>query len=504
VNRGYHCEMTNNPYFCFMIDIKTKIHDKYSIEFKVGFKSERKSKFDDFSMAMWIFVPGSLDINSTTYSKASFYQDLKSNVRLITPVYRLDDIAGKDSEPFSILRKAIADVSIDPSEKAIKEYEYNLKIFAAIVKSSLRDSTDLIVSESDSDKLISFCGKYCSAINDILREFHSLRTSIISLDVTKKHLDSYRYADEFICHIVASHVFKVISYLHEQQLGLFDDTINSLKSIIKEIDHYRIQMEYPTVSTDDSKNAIFIHRQSSLKKFVERQLYLRVPKKKDGIIVEQVYYSLAAGLAMLFATVVAWAFQSTFGNLTWPLFIALIISYMMKDRIKELTRFYFVSKKASKYYDNKAKISMHDKEIGTLKEAMDFISIEKVPDDVMEKRHASPLVGADRRIGEDNVILYRKSIHLESDIVKDNEPYVFPGIHDIIRLQVNSFIHKMDNPSVDSVYIDEDDLIHKIPCAKNYYLNFVLKYTCDGNTEFKRFRVTLNRNGITAIDSIAI
>lgn len=486
-----------------MIDIKTKIHDQYSIEFKVGFKSERKLKFDDFSMAMWIFVPGSLNINSSTYSKSSFYQDLKSNVRLITPIYKLGEIVSNAAEPYLILKKAISDVAANPSSQTIKEYEYHLKLFAAIVKSSLRDSTDEII-DSPANNIVPLCDQYCASITEILREFHSLRSTIISLDVTKKHLDSYRYADEFVCHIVATHVYKTMRFLESQNNDSFEESIASLKRIIKYIVGYRTQMEYPNISTDEAKNAIFIHRQSSLKKFVERQLYLRVPKKKDGVIAEQMYYSLAAGLAMLFATVVAWAFQSTFGNLTWPLFIALIISYMMKDRIKELMRFYLVSKKGSKYYDNKAKISMHDQEIGTLKEAMDFIPVENVPDDVMEKRHASPLVGADRRIGEDNVILYRKHIHLESDIVQENEPYVFPGIHDIIRLQVNTFIHKMDNPIVNSAYIGEDDSIHMIPCPKNYYLNFVLQYTCDGNTEFKRFRVTLNRNGISAIDSIVI
>ena len=45
-----------------MIDIKTKIHDRYSIEFKVGFVTRRKTKKNDFTVGMWIFVPESLDI----------------------------------------------------------------------------------------------------------------------------------------------------------------------------------------------------------------------------------------------------------------------------------------------------------------------------------------------------------------------------------------------------------------------------------------------------------
>ena len=42
-----------------MIDIITKIHDRFSIEFKMGFVTRRKLRRNDFSVYMWIFVPKS-------------------------------------------------------------------------------------------------------------------------------------------------------------------------------------------------------------------------------------------------------------------------------------------------------------------------------------------------------------------------------------------------------------------------------------------------------------
>ena len=62
-----------------MIDLETKIHDKFTLEFKVGFNTEtaeRKTKFRDYVMNTWIFVPNSLDINAAKYSKEDFYRDL--------------------------------------------------------------------------------------------------------------------------------------------------------------------------------------------------------------------------------------------------------------------------------------------------------------------------------------------------------------------------------------------------------------------------------------------
>ena len=40
-----------------MIEIDTRIHDRYSIELKVGFVTRKKLRMNDFSLAMWFFVP---------------------------------------------------------------------------------------------------------------------------------------------------------------------------------------------------------------------------------------------------------------------------------------------------------------------------------------------------------------------------------------------------------------------------------------------------------------
>ena len=52
-----------------MIDVETKIHDKFSIEFKIWFSGQESSKKNDFSLNSWIFVPNSLDVNKNTYDK---------------------------------------------------------------------------------------------------------------------------------------------------------------------------------------------------------------------------------------------------------------------------------------------------------------------------------------------------------------------------------------------------------------------------------------------------
>lgn len=476
-----------------MIDIKTKQHDKFSLEFKVGFITRRKLRKNDFKMAMWIFVPRGLDINPSTYSKSNFYQDLKSNIRLITPKFLLRDIPG---EPVGILRKACEDAASNPTNTFFREYEYHIKMFAAIVKSAARDESANIIATKRREDIEFLCQDYVKNIKKVLEVFHSLRNIILAPSVTQEHLDTYRYADEFICNTLIRHLFTIKNKVKDAPEVLLEE--------IREIDAYRISMGYRRPDPQDTRaSSLYLHRIGTLKKLVESQLFLRVPKKKDGVLVEQLYYSIAAGLAMLFATVVAWVFQSTFGNLTWPLFIALIISYMMKDRIKELMRYYFAHRLSNRHFDNTAKISIRDNEIGVLKEAMDFVSLDRVPSTVMEKRLSTFLTAAERRVCDDTVILYRKNINIDRDKMEEGSLYNLPGINDIIRLQVDSFTHKMDNPVIEQSCLDAEGNETLLVCTRNYFLNIVLQYTFDGATEFKHFRVSFNRDGISQIEEIS-
>ena len=80
-----------------------------------------------------------------------------------------------------------------------------------------------------------------------------------------------------------------------------------------------------------------------------------------------------------------------------------------------------------------------------------------------------------------------------------NNVYHTDGINDIIRLNINNFLQKMDNPYVPLQVIDEDNNMHRIDCRKVYFLNIVMQYQYDDKTDYKRFRVSLTRNGIESI-----
>ena len=137
-----------------MIDLSTKIHDKFTLEFKVGFntgQATQPAKFRDYVMNTWIFVPNSLDINAVKYSKEDFYRDLKSGVRLITPSYSLHELANDDELlPSKSLVTNFNGLHIAPDDT--KDLTHSIKMYCAIAKSAFRDGCFSALQEPDAAK----------------------------------------------------------------------------------------------------------------------------------------------------------------------------------------------------------------------------------------------------------------------------------------------------------------------------------------------------------------
>ena len=137
-----------------MIEENVKIHNRFSIELKLSFLARKKKKVSEFAVNTWIFIPNSLDINPSNYDKKDFYRDLKSNIRLITPVYLLRDIASGDESPLKQLENAFRKLASEPTRTNITEYEHQIKMFLSIIKSALRNETNHILQ---SEKLKIMC-----------------------------------------------------------------------------------------------------------------------------------------------------------------------------------------------------------------------------------------------------------------------------------------------------------------------------------------------------------
>jgi hypothetical protein len=485
-----------------MIDEHIKIHNRFSFEIKFGFMARKKAKVSEFAVNTWMFIPNSLDINSSNYEKKDFYRDLKTNIRLITPVFLLRDICKGGKSPLALLEKAMKSLAGNPTRTNISSYEYHIKIFVSIVKSAVRNESHHIVQNNIREDTEFLIETFLNNTEEISKSYRKLRRIINVPTVQNDLMNYYLFGDEFMSNVIEQHAFRLLRYVLKQGVDKKSHYAARLSELIKNERNYKHQKGFAVISDKESgKNRELLHRLNLLKRYAENVLFVSARRKKEGFVKEQVYYSLAAGFSMVFATAVAFSFQLKYGNLTMPFFVALVISYMLKDRIKELMRYYFAHRLGRGYFDHKTTIKLNENDIGWSKEAVDFIPEEKVPDEVIRVRNRSAILEADNRHHNEKIILYRKLMRLNRQKLDLCSVYPLAGMNEIIRFSISGFTNKMDNPEIPLHCLDEYNNPVLINTEKIYYLNLIMQLRHEDQLEYKRYRLVMNREGIKEIET---
>ena len=485
-----------------MIEELVKIHDKNSAELKVGFVARKKKEHNNFFMNIWMFIPNSLDINRFTYSKTDFYRDMKSNIRLITPVYILRDIAEGDQSAFHFLERSFRNLASTPTRTNQADFEYQVKMFLSILKSSLREEAGHIgqAEEGDLDYLVY---NYCQYTKRIAERYRELYKIINVPTVDPSMMRVYRLGDEFMSNTIEYHSFRLLQGLREKNERYLEEYGPALRTVTDGEIGYKRERQYPLASREEPKaNNKLIYRLSMLKKFAESHLFLNIDKRKDGVLAEQMLYSLAAGISMIFATVVAFSVQRQYGNFTMPLFVALVVSYMLKDRIKDFIRYYFAHKVGSRYFDHKISINMHDTDIGWARESMDFISEAKVPADIRKCRNRTTLPETNNPAAREKVLLYKTRMYINRKKLDATNDHPIAGVNSIIRFNMLQLMRNMDNAEFPLYLPEGKEGFRIIHGERLYHLNLVIQKMNDEQNDLQRYRISISRKGIEQIEKL--
>ena len=485
-----------------MIDLSTKIHDKFTLEFKVGFntqQAEKPMKYSDYVMNTWIFVPNSLDINAAKYSKDDFYRDLKSDVRLITPDYDLHDLANNEQLlPNQTLNSEFNHLFIAPDDTA--NLVHAIKMYCAIAKSSFRNAYRTAIKSDNAQHCLSIAHTFLDDVAKVVNRFRILFTKLKNSNIKGKIIQDFAYADEFLSNIMAEYTYRLRDHLRNMYPEVYGGIESRFKTMLLGERTYKEQQGYINLDPKDPKgNEEFVFRASLLKKFAESDLYLSSNKRKNTFLVEQILYSLAAGAAMVVASLSSFFFQQRYGNFTLPFLIALVISYMFKDRLKDWLRLIFARRVSSKVFDTRTDFRIKGQHIGWSKDSVDFIDSDKILPEVMKLRNRLPLF--DEVSGNDEkVILFRKKVQVWPTELAKASPFPMKGINDILRYNITEFTRKMDNPSFPLAGTWEDDDYKPVEGKKIYRLTFVIQCVYEGKTEYKRIMVRCDRNGILEVE----
>ncbi len=482
-----------------MVRENIKKHDQLSFEAKFEFMGRAKAlKSNNFNVSIFMFLPYGLDINKHNFTREDFYTSLKTSIRLTTPFYRLSQLIDGENSPFVQLQKSIESILATPNSTTSLEYEKQIKRYCSIFRVALRYDVNIILRSDDIEEKGILIEKYKRNVINIRTHFIDIKQRIINSSSDNSILRIYQYADEYQSLVAEKHSANIIKSLSKQKVN-YSVLIKSVEEIITGEMDYRLKMAYPSIAIKNQPYFHLLHRMARLKKFVESNLYLNTDTKKEGVVVEQLLFSIAAGIAMIFATGVAFASQLIYGNLSLPFFIALVIGYMFKDRIKELIRIFFSKKHQKVFYDFKTKIySQNKKKIGSLKESFNFVRHSHLPMEILNTRNNIRATEITEESLGEKIIQYRTKVKIYNKVKGAND---FSGITQILRFNLSSFTQKMDDPEKE-ILIRTKNSFKRVFSDRVYHVNIILTYTDNNKQIIKPYKIYTNRKVIRRIEKI--
>jgi hypothetical protein len=487
-----------------MIRESIKIHDNYQFELKQTYNlSLDEKRKNSYFVQTYFFIPTNLNINRETYTREDFYKDLRATVRLTTPSILLKTLAA-DAGFMKKMRQGIEEAqSRNRNRQTIANYEYQVKIFCLIYKKSMKIQLGFIRKSRRKKERELLVEEYVAGVTALAGRFRELKSLATGGATPRDRRTVYLFADEYLSLKTETHTCRLMEILGESDPGLLRKFRPRLMKIVQGESAYRRANGYPSIPDEAGDNETYVFHQGALKKFLSNILFLETSVQRGGLFLEQAIYSVAAGVAMVFATMVAFIGQSWYGGLSLPFFIALVISYMFKDRIKELLRLYLSVTFRSRLYDRRRNIyHSFDRKIGTCRESFNIIDNGKVPDTILARRRRDRITDINNSMTSENVILYRKYIRLSSrNFRKIKQRYSTNDVIDIMRFNVQNFLRSMDNPEK-KIFITTPRGYRKSFGKRVYHINIITHFLSDRGEQLRRFRLVLNRDGIRRIEEV--
>lgn len=486
-----------------MIEDNVKIHDKFSIELKSTYETIFSKRKTEYNTITYLFVPAGLNINSQTYTKPKFYNDVKVYIKYKSSHYNLDDFLQLESGPFKQLEKAVFEISSKKiTKKNLLNYQAKVKMFGAILNQSIIAIVDDFKNNYSPEKN--------SSVNNLIAQLQNIivnyRNFINTVQKSKAPSESKKiieYGDEYISNITTYHLIKLLTFL--KKLNHNKEVILQVLRFIKEEQKYRKLNQYDASFDDDYYDEALLYKSGQLKRLIDGVLFLNREKRKDGTFFEQSVFALAAGLAMVFSTGIAFYYQLVYGNFTLPFFIILVVSYMLKDRIKSIIGLLFISKANSIFHDFKVKIKNPDnKTIGVIKENFAFVPVANLGPKVKAYRLKNMVIKSENDLLGEQIIQYKKKIIINpKKFGKEIPDANLNSLIDITRINLQRFTTQMDDPKRKYMLLKKGNIISRIG-NKTYHLNLIQKFYAEDGIKFKQYNIIMNRKGIKRIEPVEI
>lgn len=408
-------------------------------------------------------------------------------------------------------------VELGRSEELRDQLSHELRLFGCIIRSRLRDTVNDFRDrlkplrqreERDVavDDLIAGFERFADSLDELIESFRGLRADVLDVEFPRQMRESYAFVDEFLSLEMETRLSRLVGAIDRCAglAGEFAEARTRFRDRILDERRYRSGAGYLVV---DGESDLFVYRRGKLKKFVMSVLWLEVAKEKEGRKLVNMGAAIAAGVAMLFAVLATIAQTQAWAVNTSEFVVAAVITYMLKDRIKDWLKNFF-SKRLTRFlfdYSVTVRDPISGKALGRCREALNYLDLEDVPRPVMALRRRDARVSIDAEAKPEIVLRYEKDVRLDGQAAVDRLGANQFDLNDIMRFSLARFLQRADDPVAAVPLLDEEaDAVVSVPFRKLYHLNLILvlrSATYDLET-MKRIRVVFDKDAIRKLDEV--
>jgi len=510
------------------------MHDHEQLALEIRHAPGSAAGCGTHDVELFLFIPRNVGLTAENYPSADFYHDLTTYLRLDLPELGLDDLRANTRSPLRMFEAHLAELAQghatpDPIGIAVKLFGHE---FTEAVHRERQRLWFLIRTGTCHDAAHpheaprpdgTWQGELLAGVHELtttaraalerLREakhkFSPFRR--VAPDVWEVFQQTDEYTSLFLDEVLAT-----VAHELGARPELFDGSgwtagvLEVLSTCAAAEAAYRhaqgfVNLEY----TSGTNREYFLYRRSLLKKAVQQALWVKTRRRQVDSYFRNAAGMVAAGIAATWALIAQ--LPARFCSLS-PLaqtlmFVLPIIAYVMKDRIKEVTKEWMIRRMRA--YDQETELvgselakSGLGSLRGTLREKVRFL--DQAPDDVLAIRQRSRWI-AGTRVGGESVLVYRRNLEILAPPEEQPRGTGEFALRQIIRLNLRHFMTRLDErdqmvfhyePSIDGFSTHE--------IAKVYHLNVVARIGGpDQQAHLQRWRVVFSREGIERIESPA-
>ena len=489
-------------------------HDRYNFEAKIDYTLDLALPKNTYFLTFYFYVPKSLKISPTTYSKNDFYADMYTYIRFRNPRFTLAELLdpGNRLSPLwqirssiDIMRNSVTSELVD--RKIIYEIRMLGTIFRTCVKAEVLALARILFPGKNNgfveiDRRIE---EFLDELRNFDRSFSALGEELLAFRISRELRETFFFARDLISLDLQNHLTLLLDAYRKQKGKVAKTVADRIIGIIEEKKKTRTIHGSPLVRSPSSTNEEFTYWEGILKKYFQGVLYLEVRDKDAKEKALQFFYAVAAGVAMFLSLVLGFWIGMKFSNQQSMGFIlALVFAYIVKDRTKEIIRVY--SNRLIRHFFHDRRFEIIDpasgEDIGIVRETVRFMTPGDVPPEIRRERGSGHITVVEAKGKPEEVIVYEKEVVIDTRKISRRHTR-HRDINDIIRFNIRKFIQYADDPfHVDKVWDSESKKIRRIRCAKVYHLNLIIRLETQTAPKekkqivFKHVRVILNQDGI--------